>query len=373
MQTIPRKYLLILFIVIIVIFFIILLFLLIKKRPAKFAGKFKFEPFGKNICYGDKCPSESELNPGFYKICWFRLGTAKCLKTCSQEGLINAIIDNYNCISPSISSLNFDLDGKVTVSKDFVEETDYFVELANKVVNIAASRGKLIVITPNLILGELYKYYMNAKNDKYFNDLYNVVTRFDKTFIKGIVYDTEYWDDNNDKNGTSTDCFDHSHNSHSGHRHCFVKYIGEYFNVIAKKWAIKEPGWEVYINDFLDSDLLEGDENSPLVQVLKNNANLGFQNQSYTFCAGDNPSSSDEKLARLLKSRKKLVWGGAGYQGSGGSFDKQEIEQCMGKAKKMGYYGFFIFGGICYLAKNKMINCSPGFNCYYQGGNRDKC
>ena len=37
----------------------------------------------------------------------------------------NAIIDNYNCISPSISSLNFDIDGKVTVSKDFVEESSY--------------------------------------------------------------------------------------------------------------------------------------------------------------------------------------------------------------------------------------------------------
>lgn len=324
-----------------------------------------FAPFGKNTCSEENCPPENELNPGFYKICWLRYGMADSLKNCDQAKLVDAIIANFNCVCPTTSALNVDVDGIATTKMDHVAENEYFVELANKVARTAWSRRKLVVITPNLFGGRMVNYYNNLIKDSEFKKLYSFVTKFDRKFIKGVVYDIEYWDDDADRNeDVSPDCFQHGPGSHRAHHKCYVQYLRQYLGAIAKKWARLEPTWEIYMNTYLNADLVADGKNSGLVKVLQENYNLGFQNQSYTFCP-DRIGTSDAKLVALLGSAKKLVWGGTGYKTGGGFWKKSDVEKCMESAKKKGYYGFFMYGGSCYLFLNEMLDsgCDLSRNC----------
>ena len=321
--------------------------------------KLSFTPFGTNTCTGSKCPPDSEINPGFYKICWLRLGSLPILQTCNRTKLIDAIIDNYNCLSPSLD-LDLNLEGKITVKSDN-QEMIYFVDLCNEITQKAIQKGKLVVTTPSLIGGELLKYYNNAQHTTYFNDLYNILIKlFDPMFIKGIVYDTEFWDDNDDKKGSGNpNCDKHGPGDHSNHFACVNKYMGPYFKIIAEKWAVLRPDWEVHINDYPNQETINVQS---FYDSINNSPNLGFQAQDYWHCSDAN-NIMKILVKNLSSGAKKLTWGFAGYKQDNSNWKKSNFEQCVNEAKRAGYYGIFVFGGLCFLLNNSIILCSGISKC----------
>jgi hypothetical protein len=350
-----------------------------------------FTPFGRNTCAGPNCPPDSEINPGFYKICWFRLGSKEILESCDRNKLIDTIISTYNCLSPSLD-LNWDMDGRVAAKNNDVELA-YFSKLCNEITSKAIERGKLVVTTPNFIGGELYKYYANAMNASYFKDLYNIIINFfDPMYVKGIVYDAEYWDDNDDGQGvcrTSTNpkhckrdsdcpnndcilpnknisvseakCDQHDRLAHVNHQACTNYYMGPHLSVIAKKWAALRSDWEVHINDYPNRETVN---TTSFYQAINDNPNLGFQAQDYWHCPDSN-TTMQTLVNNLTSGAKKLTWGTAGYKQGDEIWSKSDIDRCISQAKSKGYYGLFIFGGICYLLNNQIngLNCSGISKC----------
>lgn len=316
--------------------------------------KLSFTPFGKTTCNKKNYFPENELNPGFYKICWFRLGASGDFRKCNRNALISAIIDNYNCIVPSMS---IDIQPDGTFTDNLVDENRYYSELTNEIVDTAAKKGKLIVISPALIAGELYKYYKMYKNG--LEKLYHfIIQKYNQNFIKSVVYDVEFWDDNDDKNRGTTDCDDHSRGQvHTGHQHCLYERMGSYMSEIARAWVKIRPDWEIFINDYPDSVLTE---NGDFIKAIKETPNLGFQVQDYWHYPNDNKTVNN--YISLVGNAKKLVWGYAGYKQQNELWSKADFEKCSEQAKAKKMYGIFVFGGICFLTNNGLVDC-PGFTC----------
>lgn len=316
--------------------------------------KLSFTPFGKTSCNKLNYFPENELNPNFYKICWFRLGASKDFLKCDRNALITAVIDNYNCIAPVIS-IDIQPDGNFTDNS--IEENKYYSDLTNEIINTAIKRKKLMVVSPSLIAGELYKYYKMYKNG--LDKLYNfIIQKYNQNYIKSIVYDAEFWDDNDDKNKGNTDCDDHgSGNVHDGHQHCLYEKMGSYMSEIAGAWIKLRPDWEIFINDYPDSALIG---NTAFIKALKETSNLGFQVQDYWHYPNDNKTVNN--YISLVGDAKKLVWGYAGYKHKNQLWSKDDFDKSVDQAKAKNYYGIFVFGGICFMINNGFIDC-PGFNC----------
>jgi hypothetical protein len=338
---------------------------------------FNFTPFGKNSCCGPNCPND-QVNPGFYKICMLGNLQSPTLTQCNQEDIVNYIVDNYNCISPPITQF-WSIDGSFKPEKEdpvSQRQNEYFADVTRKVIEKAASKGKLIVNMP-IIYGTaaIIPLYANLSNSVNFKALHDLVTfYYDKKFIKGIVYDIETWDvglGDPAKDGAcprdgtlanlaaQSKCESHVGDVHQTHLCCLYYYLGSYLNVFAKTWKSLEPTWEVYINTYLDSQMLRDDALVSLSDALKNNDNLGIQLQDY-FRVDPRKNGSIEKLRKELGGASKMVWGFGGTTMGGSVWSQNDLNQTLQICKDLNYYGLFVWSGVCFAYINNIIPNSCG-------------
>ena len=340
--------------------------------PAKV--KFTFTPFrNNNSCAGTNCPA-GQLNPSFYKMCMIGHLNQEILSNCDQTALVQAIIDNFNCISPGISQ-TVNLDGTVYEAAgsgwyDQKAYNNYMASLTDKVVRTAAAQGKMMFVFP-IIYGtsSLFQLYKSLGNDQGFYFIYNQLTsKFDRNFIKGIIYDFEIWDKYGDgqcpdgplpQTVAEAKCWDHGDDPavHSHHMCCLYYYLGSYLNDFAKTWAKHEPGWEIYINTYLDRRMLASDALVTLAGALKNNPNLGIQFQDY-FRVDPENNGTVREFIRQVGSASKMIWGFGGTKTGGDVWTSDDLRTTIQKLNELGFYGVFVWAGACFLYANAIIPMS---------------
>ena len=339
-----------------IILLVVIIYIALKKKkpkpPPPVDKGLKIVPFGKNTYTGKIPYKESDLNPTPYFTGWMRLGTGKYYKNCDENGLIDAILSTYNSIAPSfdidIDRDTGDINAESSDSKNGGENM-IFSDFVKKILTRAKEKNKIIWLYPNILNGELTPYYANYKKGKLSQLRDYITSRVDKTYIKGFVYDTEFWDDNDDRNNGETDCGDSSPSAHKGHMHCFWNNAGSYFDEMAKAWAKLEPTWEIYVNCYPDRGLIL---NEDFIKAINDNYNLGFQPQDY-FRFPDKNTAITEYISKLSSKKGKLVWGVSGLNKDNEIYKKEDVDLM----KKEGFYGIFIFGGILYMINNGLYSC----------------
>lgn len=362
----------IILLVFLIILLAVILFLIFRHKPKPppppIENKLVFSPFGTNTYKGTYF-SQSDVNPKLYEVCWLRIGTSKYLKQCIGDGstpnlentLIDAILDTYNCICPSL-----DIDINRTTGEVNAETSDkknggeniIFSEFTKKLMNRSIQRKKLMFVYPSITNGELLPYYNNVKMGKlnqiykYITDRFGVyeikdVSSLKTSFIKGFIYDTEYWDDNDDGRKPPP-------KGHEGHMQLFYDNIGDYLTYMCQAWKDIEPTWEIYTNSYPDSQLLL---NPKFISAVDNNYNLGVQIQDYWNLPSKN-DTVNTYISKVKSGKGKLVWGFAGYKYAKELWSIADYNTI----RDSGFYGVFVFGGICFLINNSKYKCDT-FKC----------